>query len=140
MKKILFTVIGFMFAVQTAFATPTDGKINLETLNKSDAQVLFQDDMMSQQVILLDKVQMNELKAKGWWGRHVTRHFSRAGRAIQRGLGYINDFFGIGARDSRHIPASERGGSTTSVYDSRGSNYVPIYRGYRAIRHFYYHR
>ena len=85
MKKILFIVIGFMFAVQTVFATPTDGKINLETLNKSDAQVLFQDDMMKQQVILLNEGQMNELKAKGWWTHfrdRVIHSVSRVGHAI----------------------------------------------------------
>ena len=69
MKKLLFMVIGFMFAVQTAFASPTGDKMNLETLNKSDAQVLFQDNTMSQQILLLDEDQMNELKAKGWWSR-----------------------------------------------------------------------
>ena len=77
-------VIGFMFAVQTAFATPTDGKINLETLNKSDAQVLFQGDMMNQQIIFLDNGQMNGLKAKGWWGRHVTRHFTHLRHRVTR--------------------------------------------------------
>ena len=102
MKKILFMVIGFMFAVQTAFASPTGDKMNLETLNKSDAQVLFQDDMMNQQVVLLDEGQMNELKAKGWWGRHVIKHTHRWRVSIQRGLGKISDkidhIFGIKSR------------------------------------------
>ena len=99
MKKILFMVIGFMFAVQTTFATPTDGKINLETLNKSDAQILFQDDMMKQQVILLNEGQMNELKAKGWWTRfrhRISNEVRRWGRAIRHNnnwayavLGYV---------------------------------------------------
>ena len=83
MKKILFMVIGFMFATQTAFASPTGDKMNLETLNKSDAQVLFQDSDMTQQVVLLNEGQMNELKAKGWWSRvkrRVSREIRRWGR------------------------------------------------------------
>ena len=83
MKKILFMVIGFMFAVQTAFASPTGDKMNLETLNKSDAQVLFQDSDMTQQVVLLNEGQMNELKAKGWWSR-VKRRVNRTRRSISR--------------------------------------------------------
>ena len=89
MKKILFMVIGFMFAVQTAFASPTGDKMNLETLNKSDAQVLFQDDMMNQQVVLLDEGQMDELKAKGWWSRlrhRVSNEVRRWGRQTTREL------------------------------------------------------
>ena len=99
MKKILFMVIGFMFAVQTAFASPTGDKMNLETLNKSDAQVLFQDDMMNQQVVLLDEGQMNELKAKGWWSRlrhRVSNEVRRWGRDLRHNnnwsyavLGYV---------------------------------------------------
>jgi len=83
MKKLLFMVIGFMFAAQAAFASPTGDKMNLETLNKSDAQVLFQDNAMTQQVILLDESQMNKLKAKGWWSRlkhRVSREVRRWGR------------------------------------------------------------
>ena len=66
MKKLLFMVIGLMFAAQAAFASPMGDRMNLETLNKSDAQVLFQDNTMSQHVVVLNKGQMNELKGKSW--------------------------------------------------------------------------
>lgn len=105
MKKLLFMVIGFMFAAQAAFASPTGDKMNFETLNKTDAQMLFLDnDMASQEVILLNQNQMGELKAKGWWGRHVTRHFSRVRREIQRFLGRIDRT----PRGPPAVPASER--------------------------------
>jgi len=41
MKKLLFIVIGFMFAVQTAFASPTGDGMNFSSINKSDSIVLF---------------------------------------------------------------------------------------------------
>ena len=143
-------VIGFMFAVQTAFASPTGDKMNLETLNKSDAQVLFQDDMMNQQIVLLDESQMNELKAKGWWSRlrhSVSNEVRRWGRdlrhtprEIQRVLGQFNNLIGVKIKDPGNTPVNQRGGATTPIYDSRGRNYTPIYRGYRSARHYYYHR
>jgi len=99
MKKLFFMVIGFMFAVQTAFASPAGDKMNFETLNKTDAQILFQDDVTSrQEIIVLDVNQMNELKAKGWWHR-IRRRFSHVVRSIQHGLGRLDNFtdrvFGI---------------------------------------------
>ena len=70
MKKILFMVIGFMFATQVAFASPTGDKMNFETLDKADAQMLFVDnDMASQEVRLISQKQMAESKAKGWFSR-----------------------------------------------------------------------
>jgi hypothetical protein len=69
MKKLLFMVIGFMFAAQAAFASPMGDRMNLETLNKSDAQVLFQDNAMSQDVVVLNNGQMKALKGKSWWTR-----------------------------------------------------------------------
>ena len=67
-------VIGFMFATQVAFASPTGDKMNFETLDKTDAQILFVDnDMATQQVILLDENQMDASKAKGWFSRIKTR-------------------------------------------------------------------
>ena len=71
MRKILFMIIGFMFAVQTAFASPIGDKINFEILNQTDVQALFQDNITTQEVIILQKNQMNELKAKGWGMLHI---------------------------------------------------------------------
>jgi len=81
-----------MFAVQTAFASPAGGKMNFETLNKTDAQILFQDNsMMNQQVILLTENQMNELKAKGWWSRIRDRIFTPSN--IMRAVGVVAYFY-----------------------------------------------
>jgi hypothetical protein len=105
MKKLLFMVIGFMFAVQTAFASPTGDRMDLEILNKSDAQILFQNnDMTTQQVIFLNENQMGESKAKGWWGRHVTSNLRRARKEVQRFLGRIDR----SPRGPANVPARER--------------------------------
>ena len=60
MKKILFMVIGFMFAVQTAFATPTDGKINFNSINKSDSVVLFGTEQNRAVVLNINEMQNTE--------------------------------------------------------------------------------
>jgi len=105
MKKILFMVIGFMFAAQAALASPNGDKMNFETLNKTDAQMLFLDnDMAIQEVILLNQIQMDESKAKGWWGRNVTRNLRRARKEVQRFLGRIDRT----PRGPANVPASER--------------------------------
>jgi len=93
MKKLFFIFIGFMFAVQTAFASPGGDKMNFETLNKTDTQILFQNNVTSRQkIIVLDVNQMNELKAKGWWHRirrgirhtyHRTTHYRLNSRCFR---------------------------------------------------------
>jgi len=98
MKKLFFMVISFMFAVQTAFASPAGDKMNFETLNKTDAQILFQDDVIStQEIIILDENQMNELKAKGWW-RRIRRYVSRHRRQLAlQTLGVVFYYYTGGA-------------------------------------------
>ena len=92
MKKILFIIIGFMFTVQTAFASTVIDKMNFETLNKTDSQVLFQDnDMINQQVVLLDKNQMNELKAKGL-GRYIRHTYHRVTRHTRHTYHRVNHY------------------------------------------------
>jgi len=121
MKKLLFMVIGLMFAAQAAFASPMGDRMNLETLNKSDAQVLFQDNTMSQDVVLLGESQMNKLKGKGFWGSFV--------RSIQRGLGQINrhlsHYFGIKTRSAN---AGERAHNMSSINSSSSHRGFSIYR------------
>jgi len=92
MKKLFFMFIGFMFIVQAAFASPASDKMNFETLNKTDAQILFQDNVIStQEIIVLDENQMNELKAKGWWRRIRRRIFTPSN--IMRAIGVIAYFY-----------------------------------------------
>ena len=83
MKKILFMVIGFMFAAQAAFASPMGDRMNLETLNKSDAQVLFQDNAISQDVVVLNDGQMKALKGMSWWTRFRDRVVHSATSAVR---------------------------------------------------------
>ena len=87
MKKILFMIIGLMFAAQAAFASPMGDRMNLETLNKSDAQVLFQDNAMSQHVVVLNEGQMKALKGMSWW----TRFRDRVVHGVSHTVSVIND-------------------------------------------------
>lgn len=80
MKKLLFTVIGFMFAVSTAFASPSD-QMDFTTMSKADTQMLFGHDDMSQQVSLLSEDQMHQTQAQGWFSG-IKRAFRSFGRAI----------------------------------------------------------
>lgn len=71
MKKSFFIVTGLIFAVSTAFASPSD-QMDFTTMSKADSQVLFGHNDMSQQVSILDEQQMHDLQAKGWWSNIVT--------------------------------------------------------------------
>lgn len=71
MKKLLFTVIGFMFAVSTAFASPSD-RVDFATMSKADTQMLFGHHNMSQQAALLNEDEMHQTQAKGWFRRIFT--------------------------------------------------------------------
>lgn len=118
MKKLLFIVIGFMFAVSMAFASPSD-QMDFTTMSKADTQMLFGEKQKVAQgkIILLNSEQLQSTQAKGWWSSVI--------REVQRNLGYINNFFGLEPNDSANVPINERAGATTPAYDSRGSNYTP---------------
>ena len=64
MKKILFMVIGFMFAVQTAFASPTLNTMNCNSINKSDSITLF--GKIQNSAITLDINEMQNTEGEFW--------------------------------------------------------------------------
>jgi len=120
MKKLLFIVIGFMFAVSMAFASPSD-QMDFTTMSKADTQMLFGEKQKVAQgkIILLNSEQLQSTQAKGWWSSVI--------REVQRNLGYINNFFGLEPNDSANVPINERAGATTPAYDVKFHHVMVAY-------------
>lgn len=72
MKKLFFTLIGLMFAVSTAFASPSD-KVNFTTISKTDSQVLFGKSQTSATII--KEKEMINTKGELWWSSFRWRQF-----------------------------------------------------------------
>jgi thiamine biosynthesis protein ThiC len=96
MKKLLFIVIGFMFAVSMAFASPSD-QMDFTTMSKADTQMLFGEKQKVAQgkIILLNSEQLQSTQAKGWWSSVI--------REVQRNLGYINNLSSTAKESKKEV-------------------------------------
>lgn len=65
MKKVLLTMVGCLFAVTTAFASPAKADIEGLILNKADASAMFGDANM-EKVALLGADEMKSTEGEFW--------------------------------------------------------------------------
>ncbi len=65
MKKIFIMMIGLLFAVSTAFASPST-QSDVVTMSKADSQALFGDSSVS--VVALGSDELQSTKGEGFWG------------------------------------------------------------------------